>query len=124
MDIEQTLPLTLTAGSIPPTLAEPKRKRTTTTRTTNRTTNTTKTKRKRNEKAKVTIMGPDTNRAAASGRIAYVFVYNNYTQEQLYELRNTVGYIPEVTYLDFGLEVGESGTPHLQGQIEFNKERM
>lgn len=72
---------------------------------------------------KPVVMGPDTNRSK-SGRIAYVFTYNNYTEEQLYEVQNTVGFIPEVTYVDFGKEIGESGTPHLQGQIEFNTEGM
>jgi len=90
-------------------------KRTKTTKTTTKRTTTKTTKRPKK------VLGPDTNRAA-SGRIAYVFTYNDYTAEQLWELQNTVDFIPEVTYIDFGLEKGESGRPHLQGQIEFSKE--
>jgi len=55
-------------------------------------------------------------------KYAYVFVLNNYTDEDVDALSDAVNSMPEVIYLDFGFEIGESGTPHLQGQIELNIE--
>jgi len=49
----------------------------------------------------------------------WVFTLNNYTDENQEELRR-VGIDESVcTYLVFGREVAESGTPHLQGYVRF-----
>lgn len=42
------------------------------------------------------------------------FTLNNYTEEELDDIKKLV-----VAYMVIGKEVGESGTPHLQGYIEF-----
>lgn len=44
----------------------------------------------------------------------WAFTWNNYTESDLEEVKSV-----ECTHLVVGEEVGESGTPHLQGQISF-----
>lgn len=51
----------------------------------------------------------------------FVFTLNNYSHEDLNRLRGSVGAGKAFSYLLFGIEVGESGTPHLQGYAELCK---
>lgn len=63
-----------------------------------------------------------TKKANKSGRYRdYVFTYNNYTKEGEEKLKNLSG----VKYMIFGHEVcPTTGTPHLQGYIEFKNSRF
>lgn len=47
----------------------------------------------------------------------WVFTLNNYTDDELLDI-HLLGETTDVTYLVYGKEVGESGTPHLQGYVE------
>lgn len=51
---------------------------------------------------------------------SYVFTLNNYTQGEVAIVRNI---LTDAKYGIFGYEVGESGTPHLQGYVQFPNPR-
>lgn len=50
----------------------------------------------------------------------YCFTYNNYTTENVNKLRNTLNTLGKWI---FGYEVGECGTPHLQGYINLKSKK-
>lgn len=46
-----------------------------------------------------------------------IFTLNNYTDQDILDLKGN----NKITYLIFGYEVGENGTPHLQGYLEVKR---
>lgn len=50
----------------------------------------------------------------------WVFTLNNYTQEELTLIRSLVE-TSNVSYVVIGMEIGEQGTPHVQGYLELSK---
>lgn len=66
-----------------------------------------------------TIVPP---RKRVSAAKSWCFTLNNYTEEDVGSMKNII--TKWCKYGIFGFEVGENGTPHLQGYIEFkNKDR-
>ena len=56
-----------------------------------------------------------------NGARHYSFTCNNYSDEDIEAIRKSFD-DSRVNYVIFGKEVAKSGTPHLQGQISFNKQ--
>ncbi len=50
------------------------------------------------------------------------FTYNNYTPEDELRIRGAVG-MGGIRYIVYGREVGECGTPHLQGYLQSNQDK-
>lgn len=49
------------------------------------------------------------------------FTWNNYTEDDVARLMDVNKLDPSIDYLTFSFEIGEQGTPHLQGYVEYNK---
>lgn len=49
----------------------------------------------------------------------WVFTLNNYTEDELTFINNLITN-PSFAYVSYGKEVGEQGTPHLQGHLELH----
>jgi len=55
-------------------------------------------------------------------RFGICFTFNNYTPETLIKARGAVGQAG-IKYICWGLEVGQQGTPHMQGYIQANQDK-
>lgn len=62
---------------------------------------------------------PPSETNSKNAMIKYDFVLNNYTEEEVCQIKHTIKEI--CSKGGFGFEVGESGTPHLQGAIWLHK---
>jgi hypothetical protein len=51
----------------------------------------------------------------------WCFTLNNYTEEEKKLVSDAVEHNEDITYVCFGIEKGETGTPHLQGYMEFKQ---
>jgi len=60
------------------------------------------------------------NNIQISPAVKWLFTHNNYTLESLKDIKEKLSSNSSKYYI-FGFEVGESGTPHLQGYVEFSK---
>lgn len=54
---------------------------------------------------------------------SYVFTVNNYTETDEHQCWALAYYVGEVKYIVVGREIGESGTPHLQGYVYFKEKK-
>ncbi len=51
----------------------------------------------------------------------WIFVLNNYTDEDINYIKIIICNMENVRYLTYGREIGDEGTPHLQGYCQFFK---
>lgn len=63
--------------------------------------------------------GGNTRTPSISPALYWCFTLNNYTEEELIAIKSTP--CSKVPILVFQKEVGESGTPHIQGALKFSK---
>lgn len=61
--------------------------------------------------------GQGPNQTQARGKY-WCFTLNNYTEQEEKSIKTLVDNNEDVSYVCYGRELGESGTPHLQGYIE------
>ncbi len=66
------------------------------------------------------ILGPPSSKQI-SPSVRWIMVLNNWTEDELESIRSIVPLYCKVALI--GAEVGENGTPHLQGYIEFKTKR-
>lgn len=60
--------------------------------------------------------------APARGKF-WVFTLNNYTEEEKNFIDNLVNSETNLAYISYGKEMGDSGTPHLQGMLELHSRK-
>ena len=54
---------------------------------------------------------------------SFVFTKNNYTEEEWEHIKHFLGNDTAVKYAIIGREVGDAGTPHIQGYVQFRNSR-
>jgi len=57
-----------------------------------------------------------------SARVNYCFTINNYSDDTV-ELLSNLNQSGKVNYLVMGFEIGEEGTPHIQGYLQLPKKK-
>lgn len=57
------------------------------------------------------------------GAKQWCWTLNNYTENDVLFFRSIVTLVPEIVYMGWGFEVGENGTPHLQGVLGLSRRK-